>query len=343
MLEKILTPVSVRGKAFANRIVMAPMYPFGWLGEAGKMPEKTVDHYLKRADAGIGLLILHALHVLPEASDDGTRSAIYSDEHIPALARIANACHSGKTGTKLFVQLAHSQGGGADIAECYNTMAAEGLAKIRDAFITAALRCEKAGCDGVELHGAHSYWLNTAASRDANRRTDAFGGELPGRLHLARDVIDGIRSNAGKRFIIAYRMGWNRDLQSDRETARALESIGVDMLHVSSGIPEGRALPLPEGFGYNEVVYTGCEVKKAVNIPVIVVNDIRSLRRGEALLEEGQCDFVAYGKPFLADALFAQRGLADPDYQPCLSCGDCAWGTDGDLCPALIAERFRLL
>lgn len=96
---------------------------------------------------------------------------------------------------------------------------------------------------------------------------------------------------------------------NDIETAKALEKLGIDILHVSSGIPEDRKLKLPDEFEYNDFVYTGIQVKKNVNIPVIVVNDIKTLSRGNKLIEDGDCDFVAYGRPFLSDPNFILYSL----------------------------------
>ena len=54
MLDHLRQPLAVKGVVFPNRVVMAPMLPFGWHGQRGVMAEKVLDHYLKRADAGIG-------------------------------------------------------------------------------------------------------------------------------------------------------------------------------------------------------------------------------------------------------------------------------------------------
>lgn len=66
---------------------------------------------------------------------------------------------------------------------------------------------------------------------------------------------------------------------------------------------------MPDGFEYNDFIYTGIQVKKNVNIPVIIVNDIRTLSRGNKLIEDGDCDFVAYGRPFLSDSNFVLHSL----------------------------------
>lgn len=108
-------------------------------------------------------------------------------------------------------------------------------------------------------------------------------------------------------FIISYRMGWNSDLNIDIQTAQELEHIGIELLHISSGIPVHRKMEMPTDFPFNETVYTGVQIKKHIDIPVTVVNDTKTIERGNILLENNLCDFVAYGKPFLTNEAFLKN------------------------------------
>lgn len=333
---KIFESIRIKNVPFQNRVVMAPMVPFGMPElPTGVMSDTLLRHYLDRAANGLGLMITQSLSVtskLPAAGGAG----IYADEHIGHLSAIAAACH--EHGTKMFVQLAYPSAGHQN-GESVNGLAVEELEEITEEFVKAAFRCKEAGCDGVELHGAHGFFLNMLASPLANKRTDSYGGDLNGRLHLVRNIIDGIRPILDDDFILAYRMGWNDDLNIDIQTAQAMEALGVELLHVSSGISEGRHMDLPENFPYNTIVFSGTEIKKHVNIPVMVVNDIRTLTRGNTLLERGLCDFVAFGKPFLADPLFYAKSLENVDYQPCFRCKNCLWFTHYDRCPAVMTAK----
>ena len=50
------------------------------------------------------------------------------------------------------------------------------VTKLRDDFIAAAVRCQKAGVDAVELHGGHGYIIQQFLSPNTNKRTDEYGG-----------------------------------------------------------------------------------------------------------------------------------------------------------------------
>lgn len=333
---KIFEPIKIKNVLFQNRVVMAPMVPFGMPElPTGVMSGTLLRHYLDRSANGMGLMISQSLSVTARRPAAGG-AGIWSDEHIQSLRDIAVACHDRNT--KLFVQLAYPSAGHHD-GDSVNHLAADELEVITEEFVKAAFRCKEAGCDGVELHGAHGYFLNMLASPAANKRSDIYGGDLDGRLRLARNIISGIRPIADDDFIIAYRMGWNDDLETDIQTARALETLGVDLLHVSSGIPQDRPVVMPEGFEYNAVVFAGTRLKSHINIPIIVVNDIQTLNRGNTLLEKGLCDFVAFGKPFLADPLFYSNSLLDDEHHPCFRCKTCLWFTKYDRCPAGRKEK----
>ncbi len=329
---KIFEPMKVKNILFQNRVVMASMVPFGMPElESGVMSDTLLRHYLDRAPNGMGLMITQSLSVtsrLPAAGGTG----IWADEQINHLRTIAGACH--ERGTSLFAQLAYPSAGYQN-GESVNGLTADEIKEITDEFVRAAFRCREAGCDGIELHGAHGFFLNMFASPLANRRTDSYGGDVNGRLRLVREIVEGIRPILDDDFVLSYRMGWNENGETDIKTARALESLGVELLHVSSGIMEGRQTAVPEGFPYNSVVFSGTEVRMHINIPVIVVNDIRTINRGNMLLEKGLCDFVAFGKPFLSDPLFYTNSLGNMDHQPCLRCKNCLWFTRYDRCPAI--------
>ena len=80
------------------------------------------------------------------------------------------------------------------------------VVELREDFILAALRAQRAGFDGAELHGAHGYVLAQFLSAEDNRRTDEYGGDLVGRSRLLREVVSGIRSRCGEDFQLGLRL-----------------------------------------------------------------------------------------------------------------------------------------
>lgn len=333
---QILKSFKIKSLCFQNRVVMAPMVPFG-IAElpSGEMSEELVRHYIDRAENRMGLLILQALSVAPtEIYRDGIgiyHTGIYSENHKNQLKRVVDAFH--KTGSRVLVQLGYS-GMDFDSGGSINAFSTKQIQDIRNAFILSASLCKEAGCDGIELHGAHGFFLNMMTSEQANQRKDIYGGSFENRLRIIDEIVQGIQTFSDDRFIIGYRMGWTENSNTDIEIARTLEAIGIELLHVSIGIPAVRGTSLPDDFPFNEVVHTGITVKANVQIPVIVVNDIQTLQRAEWLIENGMADFAAFGRPFLADELFLNHSIENAGHRPCFRCRECKWLDHYKNCPA---------
>lgn len=337
-MPDVFSPLSVRNVKFANRAVMAPMVCFHLRSEDGVMRGGQLEHYLRRGAQGLGLMILQALPVgAAERAPD--RPGIYADAHIPALREIAARCREG--GTRVFAQLAYPCAGWKDATE-RERLARMDTAELRAvgaAFVEAALRCAEAGLDGVELHGAHGYFLNMLASPLTNARQDGYGGDREGRLALAREIITEIRKRTGEDFLISYRLGIGYNEAGDIMTARELAACGADLIHVSFGIPQCPPPRLPEGFCGAPFTFAAGELRKGLAVPVIAVGSVGTLANGTRLIENGCCDFAAYGRPFLADPDFFTQSLRDPSYAPCLNCPDCDWFADGTNCPGRLRRK----
>lgn len=204
--KEAFSPFQIKNVAFQNRIVMAPMVRFGFQTDKGSMGDELIREYTASADKGIGLIIIQLLSVSPEVTfERGAGSSggvgVYSEEHIGYLSRIAKACHDGNS--RVFAQLCLSgYGYDSTYSKDVNALSSEELVCIRNRFIYAARLCKKAGLDGVELHGAHTYFLNMLASRFSNKRKDKYGGALMGRLALAKEIINGIQEFSGDSFLI---------------------------------------------------------------------------------------------------------------------------------------------
>jgi len=333
-----------------NRLVMPPMVSFGLGCSGGDVTARHIHHYLARAQAGTGLIILEATAVLPEGRLSLEELGLWRDEQIPGLAHVAEACHMG--GAMVLVQLHHAgpatcpeagprvgPSAYTDAKGSVQSLTPEEIAAIRRAFTQAALRAREAGADGVELHGCHGYLLNAFAHPGYNRREDAYGSSTEGRTRLACEIIQDIQSACGDDFIVTVRMGGNDpDLEESRRIAECYIQAGVHGLNVSSGM-DG-FVQAPEGFPLDGRFYLaqGIRQQAAGRVPVMGVGGVRSGEQAQAVLDAGCADLVCVGRAMLADDQFAAAALqcAAPTY-PCRGCkGGCRWPM---ACPALKIRR----
>lgn len=205
-------------------------------------------------------------------------------------------------------------------------------------FVEGAVRVQKAGCDGVELHASHGYLIQQFLSPNTNKRTDEYGGSLKNRMRFLLEIIDGIRKNCGKDFPIVVRLtvdemyskigqdGKGYNLEEGLKMAKILNDKGIDAIDVSSAAYDTFNYWLePTTFTPGWRKYLACEVKKVVDIPVIAANLIRSPKQAELQLEEGCQDFISLGRPLIADPYWAKKVKNDNEnlVKRCVCCLYC--------------------
>ena len=204
-------------------------------------------------------------------------------------------------------------------------------------FIDGAVRCKKAGVDGVELHGTHGYLIQQFLSPNTNQRTDEYGGSFENRLRFLREIVEGIRKECGDYPIIVRltidefydkigKAGKGYDMETGVKYAKAIAEMGVDAIDVSSaGYDTFNYWLEPTSFELGWRKYLAEEVKKVVDIPVIAANLIRTPEQAEKQLQEGVQDFVSLGRPHIADPHWANKSMCgkEDSIKRCVCCLYC--------------------
>ncbi len=210
--------------------------------------------------------------------------------------------------------------------------------KLIQQFIDGAERAKKAGVDGVELHGGHGYLIQQFLSPNTNHRTDEYGGSFENRLRFLVEIIEGIIQRCGNDFPISVRLtvdefyekigkpGKGYTLETGVAYAKELEKVGADAINVTSASYDAYNYWLePTSFDCGWRAYLAEAVKKEVSIPVIAANLIRSAEQAERQINEGMQDFVALGRPHLADAHWANKVKEgrEKEVKRCICCLNC--------------------
>lgn len=341
--KSMFTPIQIGPITVPNRFVVSPMGN-NFANTDGSMSDRSLNYYNKRAQGGFGLITFEATVVYKEAKGGPRKPCLFDDSTIDSFKRVIDACH--ESGAKISIQLQHAgPEGNAGVAgyplksassipsalgrDIPETMSTEEIYKLIEAYGDAALRAKKAGADAVEVHCAHGYLINSFISPRTNKRVDEFGGNFENRMRLPRLVIENIRKKVGNSMAIICRINSSDevagglDIHDSSVIAAYLEDCGVDALHVSRAVhlkDEYMWAPTVVHAGFNAELVT--EIKKAVNIPVIIVGRFTEPHYAEILVREGRCDLVAFGRQSLADPETpnkAKEGRLD-DLIPCIAC-----------------------
>ncbi|WP_418965940.1 NADH:flavin oxidoreductase [Cetobacterium sp.] len=295
----LFTPLDIKNKKLKNRVVLPPLVRFSMVGKDGYVTEELLEWYRDVAEGGTGLIIVEASCVAEDGKLRDNQIGIWDDSFIEGLSRVAQI---GKDNdVPMLIQIHH-----AGFKERVADVSEESLDRILNQFIEAFKRAKKAGFDGIEIHGAHTYLISQLNSRLWNKREDKYGGSFEKRMYFTRTLIEQTRDLFDDNFILGYRMGGNEpELEDGIAIAKYLESIGVDLIHVSSGVPnpekkQVEKIDIPKDFPFDWVVYLGVEIKKHVNIPVIGVRNIKTEEQASTLIESGMLDLVAIGRGMIA-------------------------------------------
>lgn len=344
MRKLLLEPFRIGQMELKNRIVMPAMLTrYG--SEEGYVTERTKNYYEARAQGGAGLIIVEAPYVHLRGKSFPNQLSISDDTCISGLSQLVQTIH--KHGSKAAIQLFHggrtaksaltgmqplapsplaSSGG-----EVPKELTVDEIAEIVAYFAEAALRADRAGFDGVEIHGAHGFLVDQFLSRTSNKRQDDYGGDVPRRARFLIEIIKAAREAVGKDYPIwcringkEYGIDEGTSLEEAKEIARMAQDASADAIHVSAGGPGAPVVLTSPTFTPAIIADLAEGIKKVVTVPVIAVGRITP-EAAESILAKGKADLIAIGKGLLADPELPSKvasGRLD-DITPCIVCFRC--------------------
>lgn len=336
--SNLLSPFSLHDLELRNRVALAPMTR----GRAGveRLPNAMMAEYYKQR-AGAGLLISEATTIAESANGWNESPGIYTDAMVEGWKQIVDAVHA--EGSVIFLQLwhcgraSHSSflNGQLPVAPSPIAIAGEGvhtphgkqshetpralntdeIPGIVDDYRAAAARAKEAGFDGVEIHSANGYLLDSFLQSRTNQRTDEYGGSKENRYRILHEVVTTV-TEIWPANRIAVRLSPNgafNDMGSPdyREqftfVAQQLNSFGLAYLHVMDGL----------AFGFHELgePMTLKEFRGLFEGP-LMGNCGYSQTMAESRISAGDADLIAFGRPFISNPDLVYRFQHDLDLNP---------------------------
>ncbi len=328
-MTDLFTPLAfARGPAMKNRFMLAPLTNTQSHTD-GQLSDAELHWLQMRAEGGFGLTMTCASHVQTMGQGFPGQLGIFSDEHLDGLTRLATTLR--QAGSLSAVQLHHA--GMRAPAEligaqpvCPSDNAEFGARAMRpaeieatiEAFIAAAQRADRAGFDGVELHGAHGYLLCQFLSAETNHRTDEYGGSLENRARPLLAIIKGIRQRCRPDFQLGLRLSPERfgmQLGETRDLASAL-MISGDLDFLDMSLWDVFKTPEDPAWQRRTLLAAVTELPRG-NTRLGVAGRIRRPADARACLEAG-ADFVLLGRAAILHHDFPRRTQQEPDFEPVL-------------------------
>lgn len=331
----LFTPIGLAGLTARNRIVVSPMCQYS--SQDGGPSDWHLVHLGKFALGGAGIVFCEETAVESRARKTHGCAGIYNDKHVPMYRRITDFIrqhgsipamqigHSGrkascgppwtnfkpltaddaKNGMTPWQGVSPSAQAHRDDAQVPHELS---VAEIRDVITSwreAALRTLDAGFDIVEIHGAHGYLIHQFLSPLANKRSDAYGGDLQGRMRFALELTEAVRAVWPQDKPLWFRVsavdgdGGAWSLDDTVALARELKARGVDVIACSSGGINGplNMAIVPRTPGY-QVPYAE-RVRREAGVMSCAVGLITEAEHAEQILQKGQADFIAMAREFL--------------------------------------------
>jgi NAD(H)-dependent 7beta-hydroxy-3-oxo-delta4-cholenoic acid oxidoreductase len=344
-LRTLFSPITIATMELKNRIAMAPIGA-DFATPEGQVTDTMLGYYEARAKGGVALIFVEVTSVVGYLKYMPNQLGLWDDKFISEFEKLAKAVHAH--GAKLAPQLIHpgaenhpALSGSESVGpsrirsqvtrEMPKELSMEEIEEIIEAFGQAAKRAREAGCDGVQVHAAHAHMLVGAfMSPFRNKRFDAYGGSIEGRLKLPMEIIKQIKSRAGHDFPVILRISGDeiipggRTIQETQYIAPMLAEAGVDAFEISRGVYPDFSWSIypPTGTPLACNAPYAAAVKEVVEVPVIVVGRINSPLIAEHILRTGKADMVSMGRALLADPELPKKAAEGrfEDIAPCIGC-----------------------
>ena len=344
----LLSPLTIRGVTFRNRIAMSPMCMYS--AEDGFANDFHLVHLGSRAMGGVALVVVEATAVTAEGRISPGDMGIWKDGHIEPLARIARFVEA--QGAVPGIQLAHA-GRKASCDVPWNggrslKTAAEGgwpvvgpsplpfdtgdpvpvslteddIGRCIGAWEAAARRALAAGFKVIELHAAHGYLMHEFLSPISNQRTDEYGGSLENRMRLLLRLAGRLRALIPQELPFFVRIsatdwadgGW--DIEQSIVLCKELKALGADLIDVSSGgaTPDAR-IPVSRGY---QIPFAG-RIREEAQIRTGGLGLITDPQHADEIITSGQADLVFIGRELLREpywAIKAQHSIGEESAWP---------------------------
>ncbi len=343
-MSHMAEPLQIRNTTFKNRIIKGAMSE-ALANPAGQPNHLHLGLYEAWAKGGLGCAITGNVMVDIRAKNEPGVVVVESERDLEQLRQWANL--GQHYGMVQLVQLSHpgrqcpkglNKETVAPSAVPFSPMLAttfgtpralteDEILEIIQRFARSAQICEKAGFEGVQLHGAHGYLISQFLSPLTNKRQDQWGGSIENRMRFLLQIYQAVRAATSDNFIIAVKLN-SADFQrggiSEEDVIavfKAMDAAGIDLIEISGGTYEAPAMAGAKedkrkaSTIAREAYFLDFaeKIRQQVSCHLMVTGGFRTAQGMNAALESGACDFIGIARPFAVETDLADRLLVGQD------------------------------
>lgn len=350
MTHSIFRPLTIRQKTLGNRIVFGAHTTN--MADDGLPGARMRAYYEARARGGAAMIVFEPMPVHATAVLTSGNFRHSDDVVIPAFAQLTSAIKQHDT--VVLQQLYHvGQHGDADLSfqpnwspsglpsyhdsDGSHAMTLPEIDDVIDGYVAAALRCKKAGFDGVEVWAAYHSLIEQFLTPWSNKRDDDYGGSLENRMRFGTRILEGIRAACGDDFIIGYSISTSEKtdfLLSTYDHADILQIWDdrklIDYVSVGSGNYLDYDAVMPTFVHAENLSESPCKVLRSILHHAVVTTEshIRTPENAHELLRHEDADLVSIVRGQIADPEWVNKVAAGtPErLRRCISCNQMCWG-----------------
>lgn len=372
-IPDVFVPAKLGPVTLRNRIVKAATYE--GLSKKSLVTDELIEFHVRHAAGGVGMTTVAYCAVAPDGRTD-RKQLLWTDEALPGMRKLTEAVHA--EGAAVAAQIGHAgpvanpKGNGAPAlapgrhfhatTTSFTKAATKAdLERVVQGHAHAGRMAIEAGFDAVEIHLGHNYLASSFLSPKINHRKDEYGGSLPNRARLSRDIARAVRDAVGDRIAVTAKLNMDDGvpggfwLDEAIQVAKWLEEDGsLDALELTAGssllnpmyLFKGDAplrefaavMPQPIKLGVKLVgkrflrsypyedlylLQDARQIRAAVKLPLILLGGITDKACMDTAMAEG-FQFVAMARALLREPDLINRIKDEPGTKSlCIHCNKC--------------------
>lgn len=343
-MTKLFDGIKIGNLELKNRVMMAPMENGMAALGTGEVTDRIIAFFEERAENNVALIMPGSIGVSPEGRGLPTQLSMYDESHVAGHKRLVDAIHA--KGSLVGAQIYHAGRQASEAITGLTPLAPSAMPcfilsnhpeeitvaqmeEIKDKFVKSARWCVEAGYDLVEVHFAHGYLLHSFMSTHSNFRTDEFGGSFENRIKYPMDVLKAVIAEVGNEVPVQIRVSVDEYVEDGmkfnevKEVCKLAVEAGVASVSLSAGCYDAvdyaiQPMYIPQGF----IVPFAEELKKEINVPVIVAARLNNACLIKDIVDSNKADMVAVGRGLIADAQIITKikNCDEANIRYCVAC-----------------------